>query len=137
MDKHPVDQINPSPFENQPTPDSLLNKSKDSPVEAKRNLEILLGDKNLDPNRAQAIREQIAAIDSGEISPIPGDLDASSSESRDRLDYKSFSADQLAKLLNGDSEFAKSIDISQDGTGFDVTQAMIEQAKRNSQDSKN
>lgn len=119
--------------DNQPNPnlnprENLGSVNSDKKVEAKRNLEILLGDKNIDPERAEEIRKQIQAIDNGEVAAIQESIlkqsDVVDSE------HQGLNHELLADALNG------KIDLSQMGSEHDITKILMESAKKRAQESK-
>ena len=133
-----IDQRNLGTIENQPIPPAggIENAAPAVVKETtRRNLEILLGDKNLDPERAASIRKQIADIDSGIVSPIPEGLGSESlglaTSNNEIVEAPNgLSAKVLAGALAGDIDLIKASKI---GAGYDAMEELIEQAKRRAQ----
>ncbi len=116
-------------IEIQPVPEGFVDNAKQN--ETKRNLEILLGDKNLDPKRAEDIREQIKAIDSGVVvAPVSEEnLYSGSQENINSIPNKDISPEVLAGALSGDIDLIKASEL---GAGYEAMEALIKHAKEKS-----
>jgi hypothetical protein len=98
-------------------------------VEAKRNLEILLGDKNIDPERAEEIRKQIQAIDNGEVNPVSEAI----LHSEPNKAQPGLSHEVLTGALGGDIDLVK---VSELGAGYEAMENLITEAKKRAQANK-
>ena len=133
MDKISVDQENPRSFETPSLPNGGFDAAPIDLKDKRRGLEILLGDKNLDPERAEAIRKQIADIDSGKVLPIPPELGSQSFLATEALNSgRSFSKESLENMLNGNGNF-KFVKADEKGAGFNEMDMLIEEEKRKAQ----
>lgn len=121
-------------IEQRPVQAGFVDVAKNT--ETKRSLEILLGDKNLAPERAQAIREQIQAIDSGEVSVVAEEIlkPSNTTQNASELPATNISPEILAAALNRDIDL---VDISKKGAGFEAMQMLIEKGKRDALSNKN
>jgi hypothetical protein len=101
---------------------------------------ILASNKDLDPTVADAIRKQIALMESGEVSPVPREL-GSHGVSENGADLGTVKSRKvLVDLLNGaegGDVISTSLKADQAGAGYDVMNDLIEKAKREAKNNQN
>ena len=102
--------------------------------------EILASNKDLDPTVADAIRKQIALMESGEVSPVPRELGREGAVESETDLGTIKSRKVLVDLLNGaegGDVIKESLNTAEKGAGYDVTAMLIEKAKQEAKNNQN
>lgn len=113
-------------------PVDIENGDKETRLAATEKLEKILK-AGVKPEVADAIRQQLVAlqaiaIEKGEEPIVPKGIGLQAAITVDALKSdKNFSAESLAKFLNGDTKF---IDASQIGAGYNEARMLIEEEER-------